>query len=105
MKSVAEREKQLRARIVELDKHLHKIETELDQPANKDFEERAVERESDEVLEGLGEAELLEVRTIQAALDRIAEGEYGYCVSCGDKISEERLDVLPATPKCLKCAT
>lgn len=104
MKSVAEREKQLRARLAELDKHLHKIEDELDLPVNQDSEERSVERENDEVLEGLGEAELLEVRTIQAALDRVAEGEYGYCVSCGDKISEERLDILPATPNCLKCA-
>lgn len=104
MKSVAERETQLLARLAELNTHLHKIEDELDETPNKDVEERAVERESDEVLEGLGEAELLEVRKIQAALDRIAAGEYGDCVACGDEISQERLDVLPDTPKCRKCA-
>jgi len=30
----------------------------------------------------------------------MAEGEYGYCTVCGEKISEERLDLLPATPFC-----
>ena len=104
MKSVSQREAQLRARLAELDTHLHKIEDELDVPANPDVEERAVERESDEVLEELANTEMLEIRTIQAALDRVAHGEYGACVNCGDAISEERLDVLPATPKCRKCA-
>jgi RNA polymerase-binding transcription factor DksA len=105
MKTTAEREKQLQARLAELNTHLQTIEDALDETPDKDVEERAVEREGDEVLEGLGNAELLELRTIEAALARVAEGEYGYCVDCGDKISEERLDVLPATPKCRKCAS
>lgn len=105
MKTTAERETQLRARLGELDTHLRTIEDALDETPDKDVEERSVERESDEVLEGLGNVELLELRTIEAALARVAEDEYGYCVDCGDKISEERLDVLPATPKCRKCAS
>ncbi|OUS07582.1 dimethylmenaquinone methyltransferase [Rhodobacterales bacterium 52_120_T64] len=104
MKTIAERETQLRARLAELDTHLHTIEDALEETPNKDVEERAVERESDEVLESLGNAELLEFRMIEAALVRITEGEYGYCADCGDKITEERLDILPATPKCRKCA-
>ena len=100
MKTTAEREKQLQARLAELNEHLLTIEDALDETPHQDVEERAVERESDEVLEGLGNAELLERRMIEAALVRVADGEYGYCVDCGDKISEERLDVLPATPKC-----
>lgn len=104
MKTVADREAQLLARLSELDAHLHKIENALDEPVDQDFEERAVERESDEVLEGIGNAELNEVHMIQAALDRVAIGSYGYCVNCGDAVSEERLDLIPATPKCRKCA-
>ena len=105
MKTTAERESQLRARLAELDTHMRVIEDALDEKPNPDVEERAVERESDEVLEGLGNAEMQEFRTIEAALARVTDGEYGYCVDCGDKISEERLDVLPATPKCRKCAS
>ena len=104
MKSDAERKEQLMARLKELDHRLHDIEDELDQPVPKDFEERSVEREGDEVLESMGLAGQEEIRAINAALDRMEEGEYGYCVSCGDRISEERLDVVPYTPFCRKHA-
>ena len=104
MKSVAEREKQLRARLAELDHHLHEIEDALDEPVDQDVEERAVERELDEVLEGIGNVELQEVQMINAALQRVADGEYGICVKCGDRIAEERLDAVPATPMCRRCA-
>jgi RNA polymerase-binding transcription factor DksA len=39
-----------------------------------------------------------------AALNRIKAGDYGTCITCGARISEERLDVLPATPFCKTCA-
>ena len=105
MKTIKEREKQLLARLADLDKKLVEIEHNLDQPMPKDFEDRASEREEDEVLEGLGNAGLQKQRLIRAALDRIKTGEYGFCVQCGNKISHERLDVLPYTPKCNICAT
>ncbi|SLN21774.1 RNA polymerase-binding transcription factor DksA [Pseudoruegeria aquimaris] len=41
---------------------------------------------------------------IMAALARFADGEYGYCVECGDAIEEPRLELDPSTPKCLDCA-
>ena len=104
MGAVEARQTMLGARLVELDGRLHKIEEELDKPPEKDWEEAAVEREDDEVLESMGEAGLHEIEMIRAALGRIEAGEYGYCMKCGEKISEERLDVLPATPFCRNCA-
>ena len=104
MKTVDEREAILRARLAELDKNMHKIEDQLDEPADKDVEERAVERELDEVLEGIGNVEMAEAQAINAALERINDGTYGYCVECGEKITEERLDAVPYAPKCQKCA-
>jgi RNA polymerase-binding transcription factor DksA len=41
---------------------------------------------------------------IEAALKRIDRDEYGICVDCGDPISDERLDIIPQTPKCRNCA-
>ena len=105
MKAIIDREKQLRNRLQELNEHLQGIEDTLVEPTNPDAEERSVERESDEVLEGLGNVELSEYRMIEAALTRVGDGTYGVCVNCGDVISEERLDVLPATPKCRDCAS
>ena len=104
MKPVEERKAQLQGRLAELEARLHKIDDELDQPVSERFEDMATEREDDEVLEDLGAAGLQEMRMVNAALDRIAEGVYGECTTCGDRISEERLDLLPHTPFCRNCA-
>ena len=61
-------------------------------------------READEVLEGMGVSGQQEIRMIQAALARMDAGEYGVCTKCGIEIAPERLDVLPFTPFCSKCA-
>ncbi len=105
MVDVNERRKALLVRLSELDSRLHEIEAELDAPHSKDWEELAVEREGDEVLEQLGQSGQDEIRRIQAALRRIREGEYGYCAKCGEEIAAARLDVLPDTPLCTKCAS
>ncbi len=83
---------------------LRSIEEALESPHSKDWEEMAVEREGEEVLERLGEKGQAEIAQIRAALERVARGEYGFCVRCGEEISEQRLDVLPATPFCPRCA-
>jgi RNA polymerase-binding transcription factor DksA len=98
------RESALRARLAELDERLHGIEAELDSHQSKDWEELAVEREEDEVLQGIGSSGKAEMDRIRAALGRIESGDYGFCVKCGKEISAERLDVLPATPFCRDCA-
>lgn len=104
MASLRDRKRQLLKRLSELDNRLHDIEAELDTPQSKDWGELAVEREEDEVLEGMGTSGLAETRQIHAALARIEDGSYGFCVRCGEPIAEERLDVLPATPFCRICA-
>jgi len=41
---------------------------------------------------------------LQAALQRIDEGEFGYCEDCGDDIAPKRLELNPAAIKCIECA-
>lgn len=41
---------------------------------------------------------------INAALGRAATGDYGVCERCGSPIGAERLDALPATRRCIRCA-
>ena len=104
MTSMKQRRQALNDRLAELQDRLHGIGEELDSHQSKDWEELATEREEDEVLEGLGSSGKAEMRMIQAALTRMDEGEYGFCVQCGDEITAERLDILPYTPFCRKCA-
>lgn len=47
----------------------------------------------------------VEITRINAALKRMDEGEYGYCVACGEEITAKRLDMDPATPVCVDCAS
>ncbi len=101
----AARKKTLQARRIELVGHLLDVEHALDEQMPKDWEDRASERQGDEVLESLGQAELDEVRMIDAALARVADGSYGSCVKCGADILPDRLDLLPATPFCRNCAS
>lgn len=104
MTSTHTRKVQLETRLADLETRLVGIEAELDSHQTPDWEELATERESDEVLEGMGVSGQLEIRQIKAALQRIAEGEYGSCAKCGADIGDERLDVLPYTPFCRNCA-
>lgn len=41
---------------------------------------------------------------IEAALRQIAEGDYGWCIACGEEIAEARLRHNPAVAKCIACA-
>jgi RNA polymerase-binding transcription factor DksA len=100
----AARKQVLQARRIELAGHLMDVERALDEQMPKDWEDKASERQGDEVLESLGQAELDELRMIDAALARLEEGEYGHCQKCGTEISPERLDLIPATPFCRHCA-
>jgi len=100
MKSVETRKAELEARKAQLTERMGQIASEFETHESKDWEEMATEREGDEVLEDLGQAARTELRMIEAALERIEEGEYGYCTICGEQIAEERLDVVPATPFC-----
>jgi DnaK suppressor protein len=41
---------------------------------------------------------------IAQALTRLDDGDYGYCISCGEEIAPKRLEHDPAAPTCLRCA-
>ncbi len=103
MNAMNPHEARLLARKHELTRRLGKIETDLDTTPNPDSEERATERENDEVLEELGLQGQMELKAIEAALKRVADGTYGTCVRCGGAISRERLEAVPHAALCREC--
>ena len=42
---------------------------------------------------------------IENALERIEDGTYGTCAECGGRIPKTRLNAIPYTPYCVKCAS
>jgi DnaK suppressor protein len=47
--------------------------------------------------------ELEELRAVEAARQRLAEGRYGVCVDCGNEIDYRRLRANPAAIRCIDC--
>jgi DnaK suppressor protein len=53
---------------------------------------------------GLMEAEEGTLDQIESALERIEQGRFGNCIQCDGPISKARLNAIPYTPVCIKCA-
>jgi RNA polymerase-binding transcription factor DksA len=53
----------------------------------------------------LMETEESALEQIESALERIEEGTYGVCLDCEGKIPKTRLNAIPFTPFCVKCAS
>jgi RNA polymerase-binding protein DksA len=49
--------------------------------------------------------DMLELQSLDAARERMAEGTYGICVQCGQDIGFERLRANPAAQRCIRCQT
>lgn len=45
------------------------------------------------------------LKDVERALARAAEGTYGICETCGSEIPEMRMEALPATTRCVGCAS
>jgi len=46
----------------------------------------------------------MEISRIKNALKRLDEDDFGFCVECGEDISEKRLQIDPAATHCIRCA-
>lgn len=52
----------------------------------------------------LTNAEHLERRAIEHALEQISHGNYGLCEQCGGAIGNQRLKALPEATRCANCS-
>ncbi|GAA0308020.1 hypothetical protein GCM10009087_17550 [Sphingomonas oligophenolica] len=94
----------LLSRLDALGARLDQVEQDFAQPHDPDSGEQAIERESEEAEEAIGDAAVAEIAATRAAIARLDAGSYGLCVSCGDPIAPARLAALPAASQCIACA-
>ena len=104
-------DKELRGRLLrrkeELSRRLGRINTDLrheSDPLSLDSQDRAAQRENDEVLESLGGSAETELAQLNAALRRLDDGHYAVCAQCGAGIERRRLEAVPYTDRCSQCA-
>ncbi|MCL4800891.1 MAG: TraR/DksA C4-type zinc finger protein [Burkholderiales bacterium] len=81
-----------------------------DPPARRSADEPAPEVDDpplEDAIADLEDAEaardLQELRELDAALARIADGTYDRCIDCGRDVGVERLGALPTTLRCVDC--
>ena len=96
---------ELKQRLSDLQARLVSIKKDVTQAHSVDAADQAQERENDEVVDAIGNETAHSIRVIQSALNRIDNGTYGVCESCGEVIAEMRLQIVPETMQCVDCAS
>ena len=88
----------------EFEKRINRIHEHARDPLESDSAEQAAQLGNVAVVSALESEAVREIAEIDAALQRIAAGNYGICASCGEYISRQRLEARPASNECLECA-
>jgi len=74
---------------------------DLDQPIGRVSRIDAIQQQSMAAANRRGAQ--LRLQQVKAALERLADEEYGDCAQCGEPVGFARLRVRPETPFCVKC--
>jgi DnaK suppressor protein len=76
---------------------------ELRDQSTGDVIDAALDAAQDEICSQLAEVESRELASIERALRRMQEGQYGTCEGCEAKIPMARLNALPYATLCIEC--
>ena len=74
-----------------------------DQDAAQDIADRAANSYTKEFLFSQSNNDRQLLNMVETALQRIREGSFGECVSCGNEINPKRLEAVPWTRYCIEC--
>ena len=74
-----------------------------DQDPAQDIADRAASSYTKEFLFSQSNNDRQLLQMVETALQRIREGSFGECVSCGNEINAKRLEAVPWTRYCIEC--
>jgi DnaK suppressor protein len=104
-KKLEQYKRALEERVAKVDRSLASTERDARALANKPadpLDQAAMEYEKQAVLHKASADRQLRKNLIHS-LERIRQGTYGECASCGGEIEPKRLDALPFARYCIKC--
>ena len=98
--------KRLESRQVELRRMVTRTEQDgrtVDEDSAQDIADRAASSYTKEFLfhQSNNDRQLLQM--VEGALERLREGAFGECISCGKEINAKRLEAVPWTRHCIEC--
>jgi RNA polymerase-binding transcription factor len=76
---------------------------ERDAEATQDPADMAANAYTKELLMSMSTNDRQLLQSIDAALVRIDDGDYGKCANCGQPIQEKRLEAVPWARHCIRC--
>src|SRR5438045_9207214 len=79
-------------------------EQHLLEEVEPDWEDEAAKLSAAVLLDRMSDVELMQLRRVQAALDRLDQGSYGACIRCKQAIERRRLQALPEADRCARYA-
>jgi len=82
---------------------LRSTDLSIDDSETPDPVDLAVRNYSKNVMLAVSEHESKQLALIDAALERIEDGEYGFCQNCEKKINPKRLNAVPWARFCIDC--
>ena len=88
--------------VAEIDSEL-RAEREGNKDEGMDTYDLASEERDREINFILSDRERVKLKQIDDALERLDDGSYGVCESCGLEIGEERLEAMPFSRLCRDC--
>jgi DnaK suppressor protein len=88
--------------MAEIDSEL-KAEREGNKDEGMDTYDLASEERDREINFILSDRERVKIKQIDDALERMEDGSYGVCESCGLEVAEERIAAMPFTRLCRDC--
>ncbi len=100
---LVEREQSLKVDVHEHIGRLRKIGDVIENDAGGDLADQADIEQQREEENGAVVRDVRELRAIESAQRRIARGEGGICIDCGDSIDFSRLLVQPTALRCVFC--
>ena len=98
--------KQLETRQLELRRTVTRTQQDgrsADEDSAQDIADRAASSYNKEFLFSQSNNERQLLQMVETALDRIRQGSFGECISCGKEINAKRLEAVPWTRHCIEC--
>ncbi|HUI28162.1 MAG TPA: TraR/DksA family transcriptional regulator [Candidatus Kryptonia bacterium] len=86
--------------VARVEDNLRWLDTDLEPEVEEEGQQENIAR----LLARLDDRGKAEIAAIDAALGRIAGGEYGHCERCGERIALARLLAIPTATTCVDCA-
>ena len=85
------------------DETLVYAEEETTEESTQDIADKAVSSYTREFLYSLSDSDRGTLVKIDLALERIDEGNFGFCQNCSQPMSEKRLNAVPWASHCVDC--